>query len=811
MMMHHDDDDDDDRPLIHDDDDDDDDEHVPAKRDNKTQVKSEGSPKQVRFSDEEEPNDNANDDDAKPKQEEESDTKQDHGATQEPPRRRRKTSLLGKVSAPAKQALEKKAAAEAKAAAAASATSSSPSTTATTKLSIPQFNLPTNNFPAVEAATSATSSSFAMSSTAGQLQLADVTDNTEYLDFFWMDLCETRQGQIMLFGKVQHKDGSFCSAGVVVENCCRNLFCLPRPGADMTAVHAEVNALLGQHVLPKTAGTSWKGKVVRRSYAFDDATLPRQAMDYLKIVYDARYPALPAETCQRGGETFARILNANASLTETFILKRRLMGPCWLRLHQPAATKAPLTWTRLELRVTGPKRVQRLDLVDDATTTPVPPAPPVSTLTVQFKTVVHPASHQSEIVSLTALLHTHVPLEAGAPSSSEEETRFTRHLSLIRAPPAADGGMPMLPREWKPDGVAQKMPNERALLSRFLAQVHQWDPDVWMGHNAWGYGLEVILQRAAVHKLKSWSQVGRRRQTAPPKGPIRDWAIAQAVTGRLVCDTYLSAKELLRETTYSLTALAASQLQKQRHEMQAVDLPLYFATAEGVTAVCNSTLFDAQLVQKLAFKLQTLPLSKQLTNIAGNLWSHTLKSNRAERTEYLLLHEFHRLKYLPPEKKARGAAAETTKAKYAGGLVLEPKKGLYDSFILLLDFNSLYPSLIQEYNLCFTTLAWAAHQAAVQDEEKEDAANTTDMPLPDPTQERGVLPRVIQSLVEARRNVKKILKSESNASKKQEVRVDTRERERERSKSTRCALWSHILFFLSFFLDSWTFVKRPSS
>ena len=58
--------------------------------------------------------------------------------------------------------------------------------------------------------------------------------------------------------------------------------------------------------------------------------------------------------------------------------------------------------------------------------------------------------------------------------------------------------------------------------------------------------------------------------------------------------------------------------------------------------------------------MQVIPLTKQLTNLSGNLWSRTIRGARAERIEYLLLHEFHSLKYVLPEKKAfEGAAAGT--------------------------------------------------------------------------------------------------------------------------------------------------------
>jgi len=83
-----------------------------------------------------------------------------------------------------------------------------------------------------------------------------------------------------------------------------------------------------------------------------------------------------------------------------------------------------------------------------------------------------------------------------------------------------------------------------------------------------------------------------------------------------------------------------------------------------------------------------------------------------------------------------------------------------------MDFNSLYPSIIQEYNICFTTVS-----------RKRPSGETSDdyIPeLPSSDAKPGVLPTEIRKLVESRRAVKALL-NDPNMSNDQKMQYDIRQ------------------------------------
>jgi DNA polymerase alpha subunit A len=608
------------------------------------------------------------------------------------------------------------------------------------------------------------------------------------------------------------------SCCVLVNDVQRNLFVLPREfrkrgkhttdeKVTMQDIQEELKGVMSP-LLPKLEGQGYKCKPVERNYAFELPEVPREKSKYLKVVYSAKYKAPDQHTCDRGGSTFKRIFGGSTPAIENFLLKRDLMGPCWLQIRNVQGVPSPVSWCKMEAVTTeGPKSITKLSKP--------PPPPPLVVASISLKTVVNPKVNLHEIVTASCVVHKNVSPEKGTDWTKTDRSPDFRQFTAVRPLGESAGGIsPQLPFNFQKElagmGSAQKElsvhSNERALLNYILAKLHQEDPDVILGHNIAGFDLDLLLTRMTAQKTEAWSKLGRLKRNKMPKSYAgsggRESFMGSVCAGRLVCDTYLSARELLRETNYTLSTLTATQLKITRTSVDPMDVPKHFDNTRSIVGLAFHTRYDALLVMQLMFKLEILPLSMQLTTLGGNLWARTLKGSRAERIEYLLMHEFHRLKYILPEKpnshkkyggkekgggggKSEQRAGQSGRKKpgYGGGLVLEPKKGLYDTMVLLLDFNSLYPSIIQEYNICFTTVkrptiddgASAPIRFEGEDDVQEAAVVLDEgesLPeLPDPTEEAGVLPRVIRTLVERRREVKRLLKSESDPTTRQQLDI----------------------------------------
>ncbi|KAF5400043.1 DNA polymerase [Paragonimus heterotremus] len=726
------------------------------------------------------------------------------------------------------------------------------------------------------------------------------------LHFFWFDAYEdirTQPGVIFLFGKIKDSQcpSKFRSCCLRIKDLERRIYLLPRPdlvdsdsGSLLKEVYTEFREISTEHKIGK-----FRCKKSTKRYAFDFADVPVEA-EYLEVRYAASFPALPADL---QGKTFSHVFGTNTSFLENFILDLQLRGPCWLEIRTAVELRPQISWCHADYEVSWRSGTQcpvaklstileqqkqqtsGSDAQSGAKPFTVPQAPPLCLVAINVKSVTQPHASHSEIVSIGLLIDHNYSLDRPV-----GKNLFQSHY-LVLAPPK-DAALPYDLRTKLPSWGNQYGPpsptwlsaqsemdgklttnssgpkqssagnggvdietNERALLGRFLTRLHKLDPDLIIGHDLWGHQIELLIQRFMANKVAHWHRIGRLRRSGQftVNATSRAWLIRNAMPGRLVCDTRVSARELVRSRTYNLSDLASQVLADMgsasscrqvpahlRHllhgidggieladlEIDSADLRCLFASSDLAKQLIDFCLSDAHLVLRLAHQLQILPLAVQITSICGNVLSRTLSGGRAERNEALLLHAFTQHGYIVPDppqqgRRGRGGTGPThdewdvehadepaqpggtaggrRKPAYIGGLVLEPKKGFYDKYILLLDFNSLYPSIIQEFNICFTTVdrelitggAKTTTSAAKEDSSAEhnesvdlDAMvacllstvqgasvnltmgadpSTRKLRLPI-EQTAGLLPAEIRRLVESRREVKKLIASATTGS-----------------------------------------------
>ncbi|OXB62902.1 hypothetical protein ASZ78_001024 [Callipepla squamata] len=575
------------------------------------------------------------------------------------------------------------------------------------------------------------------------LPLVNGENDDQVLRFYWLDAYEdqyTQPGVVFLFGKVWIESANtYVSCCVTVKNIERTVYLLPRETemdlssgketetpVTIMSVFKEFNDCIS----PKYKIMKFKSKKVEKYYAFEIPDVPAKS-EYLEVKYSAEYPRLPQDL---KGETFSHAFGTNTSSLELLLMSRKIKGPCWLEIKNPQPSNQSVSWCKIEAVAMKPGLV---NVVKD-----LPPPPPLVVMSLSMKTIQNPKTHQNEATVSK-------PNDCIFPYDFKEAIK-------------------------KKNAKIEIAATERTLLGFFLAKIHKIDPDVVVGHNIYGFDLEVLLQRINVCKVPHWSKIGRLRRSNMPKlGGRGGFGERNAACGRMICDVEVSAKELIRCKSYHLSELVHQILKTERVTILPEEIRNMYCDSPHLLFMLENTWTDAKFILHIMCELNVLPLALQITNISGNVMSRTMMGGRSERNEFLLLHAFYEKDYIVPDKQIfkkplqklvdededfedqNKSKTGKKKAAYAGGLVLDPKVGFYDKFILLLDFNSLYPSIIQEFNICFTTVQRLSSEAQKRAEVEEEE----EIPeLPDPSLEMGILPKEIRKLVERRRQVKQLMK-----------------------------------------------------
>ncbi|KAK6106251.1 DNA polymerase (pol2) family protein [Brugia pahangi] len=583
------------------------------------------------------------------------------------------------------------------------------------------------------------------------------------LRFYWLDAFEDpikMPGTVYLFGRLMN--GSISeSCCVVVKNIWRQVFFLPREKhlvnevqtdeVDLMQVNEEV-----QKILRSMGVKVVKCRPCEKKFAYNDGIVPQNAQ-VLEVQYSFNDPRLPMDL---SGETFSHVFNTTANAMERLLVETGMKGPSWIEISGCNVSSLQVTYVKHEFTV-DMERMKSISISDCSD-----PPPNLNLLTVNIVTIIN-SKKESEIVSISCIFD-----RKCTTTNPTLNRNFLERFCILTKPSfsAYPFDLKINLKQLGMDTVVYETTNERHMLNHFLCKLQNLDPDAYAGHDL-ATQFTILSSRIEKLGIAHWSRLSRLKRSVKARQAAHmktsQWELT---AGRLILDSRLSAMELLRMRSYDLYDLSSDLLGINHHFAEKQDISTHFANSTQLIRFINNAWMDAWLSLAIVVELNALPLFIQITKIVGGVLSRTVLGGRAERNEYLLLHAFNKAgyvapnKYQPDSKKRKQSQLRDTrsadnhpgdynkilqnrKGQYAGGLVLDPKMGLYDTFILLLDFNSLYPSIIQEYNICFTTV----------DMSKKDKNEMPELPT---DANEGILPREIRSLVERRRDVKRMMKSE---------------------------------------------------
>ncbi|ROL72702.1 DNA polymerase II [Pseudomonas vranovensis] len=229
--------------------------------------------------------------------------------------------------------------------------------------------------------------------------------------------------------------------------------------------------------------------------------------------------------------------------------------------------------------------------------------------------------------------------------------------------------------------------------AQLLERLNDWlavhDPDAIIGWNLVQFDLRVLQQHAT--QLKVPLRLGRG-------GEAMDWRehgsrahFFAGAAGRLIIDGI----EGLRSATWSFPSFSLENVaQTLLGEGKAIDTPyqrmdeINRMFAEDKPALARYNLKDCELVTRIFARTELLTFLLERATVTG------LPADRSGGSVAAFCHLYmplmHRQGFVAPNQGERPEEASP------GGFVMDSRPGLYES-VLVLDYKSLYPSIIRTF------------------------------------------------------------------------------------------------------------------
>ncbi|MFC5462720.1 DNA polymerase II [Massilia niabensis] len=231
-----------------------------------------------------------------------------------------------------------------------------------------------------------------------------------------------------------------------------------------------------------------------------------------------------------------------------------------------------------------------------------------------------------------------------------------------------------------------------ALLEKLEAWMARHDPDAIIGWSVIGFDLRVLHEHA--ERLQHPLRIGRggtSMEWRTNAGADRQGPYFGGLPGRLVIDGI----EALRSATWSFPSFSLENVaQSLLGEGKAIDNPYDRMASidrmfeQDKPALARYNLKDCELVTRIFDKTNLMTFLLERASVTGLAADRSGGSVAAFEHAYIPL--MHRLGRVAPN------IGDVPGADSPGGFVMDSRSGLYDS-VLVLDYKSLYPSIIRTF------------------------------------------------------------------------------------------------------------------